>query len=172
MGSMAYVGSDVDYGIVSLATLLKGAILLPASVVVGFTHHPLWWIFALCEAEEIVGWLWGHRRRIRGTDGGDHRIAAEEAALANWWVYLAMGCDGQLYCGISTDPERRVKEHNSSRRGAKWARAHRPLRLVYEEWAGSRGAASKRERQIKLFGAAAKRELAGIKEVCAERSGA
>jgi putative endonuclease len=79
----------------------------------------------------------------------------------NWWVYLAEGCDGHLYCGISTDPERRVREHNTSKRGAKWARAHRPLKLVWSEWAGTKGAALKRERQIKRLNAAAKRRLAG-----------
>jgi len=81
---------------------------------------------------------------------------------ADWWVYLAIGCDGKLYCGISTDTEQRIKEHNESKRGSKWARAHRPLRLVYEEHAGSKSAALKRERQIKAMRAAAKRQLAGL----------
>lgn len=80
----------------------------------------------------------------------------------DWWVYLALGADGQLYCGISTDPDRRVSEHNSSKKGSKWARAHRPLRLVWSEWAGAKGAALKRERQVKRLSAAAKRRLAGL----------
>lgn len=79
-----------------------------------------------------------------------------------WWVYLALSGDGQLYCGISTNSARRVKEHNTSKRGSKWARAHRPLRLVYEEYAGSKSSALKRERQIKRMDAAAKRQLAGL----------
>lgn len=78
----------------------------------------------------------------------------------DWWVYLAMGRDGHLYCGISTDPERRVKEHNESKRGSKWARAHRPLRLVYEEHMGSKSKALKRERQIKAMSTITKRQLA------------
>jgi putative endonuclease len=78
-----------------------------------------------------------------------------------WWVYLALSCDGQLYCGISTDPDRRVREHNTSKRGSKWARAHRPLRLVYEEYAGSKSNALKRERRIKAMNAITKRQLAG-----------
>jgi putative endonuclease len=71
-----------------------------------------------------------------------------------------MGRDGQLYCGISTDPERRVREHNTSRKGSKWARSHRPLSLVYEEYAGSKSAALKRERAIKRLSATGKRRLA------------
>jgi putative endonuclease len=82
----------------------------------------------------------------------------------DWWVYLALGCDGQLYCGISVDPDRRVNEHNTSKRGAKWARAHRPLRLVWSEFAGLKGVALKREREIKTMSAAAKRRLAGLGE--------
>jgi len=86
-----------------------------------------------------------------------------------WWVYLALGCDGQLYCGTSTDPERRVREHNTSKRGAKWARAHRPLTLVWSEYAKSKSDALARERQIKAMGAAAKRRLAGLKKAPRER---
>lgn len=82
----------------------------------------------------------------------------------DWWVYLALGCDGQLYCGISTDPCRRVGEHNGSKRGSRWAKAHRPLRLVYEERIGPKGAALRRERQIKRMSAASKRRLVGLGE--------
>ena len=81
---------------------------------------------------------------------------------SNWWTYLALGCDGQLYCGISTDPDRRVREHNTSKKGSKWARAHRPLRLVWFEFAGPKCAALKREREIKRLSSTIKRRLAGI----------
>lgn len=74
-----------------------------------------------------------------------------------WWVYLALSVDGKFYCGISTDPERRVKEHNGSKRGSKWARAHRPLMLVYKESIGPKGKALKREHQIKSLTAAQKK---------------
>lgn len=81
----------------------------------------------------------------------------------SWWVYLAEGNDGQLYCGISTDPDRRVTEHNSSKRGAKWARAHRPLRLIWAEFAGpDKGKALRREHEIKRMSRADKRKLAGL----------
>lgn len=86
-----------------------------------------------------------------------------------WWVYLAVGANGHLYCGISTDPERRVRAHNRSKKGSKCVSAHRPLRLVYEEYASSKGAALERERQIKRLSATAKRLLAGIQPKPSEK---
>jgi len=45
-------------------------------------------------------------------------------------LYLVECADGTLYCGISTDVGRRVEEHNGGRRGAKYARSRRPVRLL------------------------------------------
>ncbi len=57
--------------------------------------------------------------------------------------------DGTLYTGIATDLERRLEEHNSSPRGAKYTRARRPVKLVYTETYKDRSSASKREYEIK-----------------------
>jgi len=57
--------------------------------------------------------------------------------------------DGTFYTGISTDLERRLKEHNSSSKGAKYTRARRPVKLVYSERHKDRSSASKREYEIK-----------------------
>jgi len=57
--------------------------------------------------------------------------------------------DGTLYTGISTDLERRVEEHNSSLKGAKYTRTRRPVKLVYSEIHEDRSSASKREYEIK-----------------------
>ncbi len=57
--------------------------------------------------------------------------------------------DGTLYTGIATDLERRLEEHNSSPRGAKYTRARRPVKLVYTEAYKDRSSASKREYEIK-----------------------
>jgi putative endonuclease len=46
-----------------------------------------------------------------------------------WRVYVVECSDDSLYCGISTDVERRVLAHNSGR-GAKYTRSRRPVRLV------------------------------------------
>ena len=47
----------------------------------------------------------------------------------NWVVYLVRCSDKSLYCGISNDVHRRLKEHNSGR-GAKYTRSRRPVGLV------------------------------------------
>lgn len=49
----------------------------------------------------------------------------------SWYVYLVECDDGSLYCGATTDPERRVAAHNGLRPGgAKYTRSRRPVRLV------------------------------------------
>jgi putative endonuclease len=66
-----------------------------------------------------------------------------------YYVYMLECADGTLYTGITTDLERRVEEHNSSDKGAKYTRARRPVRLVYSEVYEDRSRASKREYEIK-----------------------
>ena len=53
------------------------------------------------------------------------------------------------YCGITTDPERRVKEHNESKKGAKYTRSRRPVRLMFTQKCESRSDALKKEAAFK-----------------------
>ena len=62
---------------------------------------------------------------------------------------MVMCADNTLYTGIATDLERRIEEHNSSEKGAKYTRVRRPVTLVYQEEYPDRSAASKREYAIK-----------------------
>lgn len=57
--------------------------------------------------------------------------------------------DNSLYTGYSTDPIRRLSEHNSSSRGAKYTRSRRPCKLVHIEAYDTKSEALKREYQIK-----------------------
>ena len=57
--------------------------------------------------------------------------------------------DDTLYTGIATELERRIEEHNSSEKGAKYTRIRRPVTLVYSEKYPDRSSASKREYEIK-----------------------
>jgi len=69
---------------------------------------------------------------------------------ARWAVYMLRCVDDSFYTGITTDPERRVKEHASDdRKGAKYTRSRRPVVLVHLEYVDTRSAALKRERNIK-----------------------
>lgn len=65
-----------------------------------------------------------------------------------WYVYLLRCADGTLYAGCTTDPKRRLEQHNSGR-GAKYTRARRPVTLVYVEPAESRSQALRREAALK-----------------------
>jgi putative endonuclease len=65
-----------------------------------------------------------------------------------WTVYLARCADGSLYTGITTDPARRLAEHNRGY-GAAYTRSRLPVVLVYLEQAADRGQALRREHAIK-----------------------
>ncbi|AJQ97135.1 putative endonuclease containing a URI domain [Gynuella sunshinyii YC6258] len=59
-------------------------------------------------------------------------------------------CDGSLYTGITTNLDRRLKEHNGDLSGgARFTRARRPVEVVYQERQPDRSQASRRERVIK-----------------------
>jgi len=79
--------------------------------------------------------------------------------LASWYVYLVKCGDGSLYCGITTNIERRLKEHNSGSKGAKYTRSRRPVSLVHVEPSENRSTASRREAQIKKLTRKQKEEL-------------
>jgi putative endonuclease len=66
-----------------------------------------------------------------------------------WHVYIVKCKDGTLYTGVATDVARRLIEHNTSPKGAKYTRARRPVTLAYSERASSRSAAGTREYEIK-----------------------
>ncbi|HHX37656.1 MAG TPA: GIY-YIG nuclease family protein [Clostridiaceae bacterium] len=65
-----------------------------------------------------------------------------------WYVYIVRCADNTLYTGITTDPKRRMAEHNAGK-GAKYTCSRRPVDLVYLEAAYNRSAALRREWEIK-----------------------
>jgi len=67
----------------------------------------------------------------------------------HWKVYLVLCADGTYYCGVTTDLERRVREHNSSNKGSKYCRSRRPVKLMYSESHDDRSSAQKRECAVK-----------------------
>jgi putative endonuclease len=54
-----------------------------------------------------------------------------------------------LYIGITTDIQRRIKEHNYTLKGAKYTRIRRPVTLVYYEKVLGKSEAAKREYLLK-----------------------
>ncbi|HEY1041950.1 MAG TPA: GIY-YIG nuclease family protein [Candidatus Paceibacterota bacterium] len=76
-----------------------------------------------------------------------------------WYVYLLRCADGTLYTGVTTDIERRMKEHNESREGAKYTRARRPVSLAHQETFPTRSEACAREAAIKKLSKGEKEAL-------------
>lgn len=66
------------------------------------------------------------------------------------YVYLLETSDKakSLYCGYTTDLDRRVAAHNVGK-GAKFTRARRPVKLIYWERYETKKSAMQREYQIK-----------------------
>ncbi|MBA3443655.1 MAG: GIY-YIG nuclease family protein [Gemmatimonadales bacterium] len=79
----------------------------------------------------------------------------------NWTVYLARCRDGTLYTGVTTDPVRRLAEHNSGDGGA-YTRSRVPVVMVYRETATDRSGAQRRERAIKRLTRAQKEQLVSV----------
>lgn len=67
---------------------------------------------------------------------------------AKWFLYLLECVDGSLYAGISTDVERRYAEHAAGK-GARYTRAHPPVRLIAARGIGSRSQALRAELALK-----------------------
>lgn len=67
----------------------------------------------------------------------------------SYFVYILECSDESLYTGITKDISKRLEEHNSSEKGAKYTKARRPVKLVYKEPSLNRSTASKREYAIK-----------------------
>lgn len=79
-----------------------------------------------------------------------------------YYLYIVRCSDNSLYCGTTTDLERRITEHNSNKKGAKYTRGRQPVQLVYCEELEDMSAALKREVQIKKLSRKAKEKLLHI----------
>lgn len=78
---------------------------------------------------------------------------------SDYSVYILRCADDSYYTGIAVDVARRVNEHESSPRGAKYLKGRRPLTLVYAAAAGDRSKASQLEYRVKQLSRAQKEAL-------------
>ena len=67
-----------------------------------------------------------------------------------WQVYIILCSDNSLYTGITTDMERRFRQHVAGK-GAKYFRGRQPVQVVYLEHNHSRSSAACREARIKAM---------------------
>jgi len=80
-------------------------------------------------------------------------------AVTEFSLYIVRCADGALYTGIATDVDRRLAEHESGLRGAKFLRGKGPLEIVFSEVVGSRAAASQLEYRVKKLERSKKLDL-------------
>ena len=74
------------------------------------------------------------------------------------YCYILECADGTYYTGWTTDPERRLKQHNKGL-GARYTRSRAPVKIVYLEPQPDRSTAMKRERAIKRLSREHKKKL-------------
>ena len=88
---------------------------------------------------------------------------SESEPTPRWYVYMLRCDDNSLYTGITTEPARRLREHNAGGAlGARCTRARLPVCLAYLELATSRSSATRREREIKSL--SRQRKLSMVKQ--------
>ena len=76
------------------------------------------------------------------------RRLRERKKTTRWCVYLLECSDGSYYCGITTDLDRRVSEHNSGL-GAKYTRGRGPVKLITATFVEDRSTALRLESATK-----------------------
>ena len=77
-----------------------------------------------------------------------------------WRVYLLRCSDNSVYCGATTDIERRLSEHNQGV-GSRYTRSRLPVRLVWSSGELSKSEAFKEEYRIKRLSKVVKKEIIG-----------
>ena len=75
------------------------------------------------------------------------------------YTYIVKCADGTFYTGWTNCLQKRMKEHNEGKNGAKYTRTKRPVTLVYYEGFSTKEEAMRREYEIKQFTRNKKLEL-------------
>ena len=70
--------------------------------------------------------------------------------MPSYFVYLIQCEDKSIYTGITTDLERRFKEHQDNA-GGNYTRAHKVKKILFSEKHIDRSNASKREAEVKSW---------------------
>lgn len=76
----------------------------------------------------------------------------------NFFVYLLLIENGSYYCGYTDDVEKRFQKHLSGK-GAKYTRANKPVKIVWQQTFATKSEALKAEHKIKNMTHLQKKEL-------------
>lgn len=71
--------------------------------------------------------------------------------MKKYFTYILTCADKTLYVGYTTDLEKRLITHNTSKTGAHYTKIRRPVKLVYSESFKTLSEALKREHEIKTW---------------------
>ncbi|HLD70560.1 MAG TPA: GIY-YIG nuclease family protein [Negativicutes bacterium] len=82
-----------------------------------------------------------------------------------FFVYILECADKSLYAGCTNNLEKRLRQHNQSKRGAHYTKIRRPVVLKYSQVFKTLGAARKREAEIKRLARKEKLGLIGGKKI-------
>ena len=75
------------------------------------------------------------------------------------FVYLLRCADGSLYCGWTTDPQRRERQHQAGT-ASRYTRSRLPVEIVWTRPCADRSEAMREELRIKRLSHAEKMRLA------------
>lgn len=84
---------------------------------------------------------------------------------SSWFVYIIQNEKGHYYTGITTDLERRFKEHSGGGKGAKFFNTGAPVEMVFTKKFANRSLASKFEAAVKKLSRPKKIELIKTKRM-------
>ena len=88
------------------------------------------------------------------------RVNNAKKASTAWWLYLVRMANGHLYCGVTTDVDRRFAEHCAGGpKGAKALKGKGPLQLAFTYKVGDKSQAMRLEWQLKQWPKARKEAL-------------
>ena len=76
-----------------------------------------------------------------------------------FFVYILECSDKTYYTGYTSDLKNRLKEHNEGKKGAKYTRGRRPVKLVWKKEYKNKSYAMRDEAQIKKLTRKRKKEL-------------
>jgi putative endonuclease len=76
-----------------------------------------------------------------------------------WFLYILRCADDTLYVGVTTNMSRRLNEHNTSNKGAKYTKHRRPVKLVYHTQYEDRSSAQKAEYKFRKLTRKRKEEI-------------
>ncbi len=91
-------------------------------------------------------------------NGKPHKRANLGNSMISWIVYLLRCSDDSLYCGVTTDVDRRLHEHHKGV-GSRYTRTRLPVRLVWSSGELTKSDALKEEFRIKRLSKVMKEKM-------------